>query len=426
MKIDKEFTITGIEVRNDKLRPTIYGKGMQKKITIDWILSKKNIQLAFCIKTLLQHYFDSEVICMDNIDEKLFEKMLNGHYLSDTYTNYKVNTVHYSNNYVIDSPLMETLLQDKLKEYEAGIDNKSYSKSKITIGTYRKYKTSITYHLIPNFGKYKIHEMRSIFVIEWIKTLKIQIDTFKDYIIPLLAVYKSARSHKYITNDHDIFADDIIIKYAERTLPEGDIRSSTFTHDDLAKIMSSPDHYMKNLVLFGCFTGLRIGEIINLRIIDINFTDNLINVHSQTTSGVTDAALKSIDSVRKVKVLKVANNAIMKQLAICAAHKQDEFLFFNPNTSKQWSSSSKVNKHLTDYLDLLEISHKTCHDMRHTYASLLIPTENLYWIANQLGHADIELLIKTYGHWIPNSKIKGGYELNNAELEIYQPTIDMD
>lgn len=427
MKIDKEFTITGIEVRGDKLRPTIYVNGIQKKITIDWILSKKNLLLAFCIRTLIQHYLDSKVICIENIDDEIFNKISQGLYLLNNDTDKTINNVNNTGKKQNEhQPLMSTLLLNKLEEYQLAIDNKSYSKYKITTGTYKKYRTAINYHFIPNFGSHRINELTSLIVIEWIKNLKITIGTFRDYIIPLVAVFNDAKSHKYITHNEDVFADKTIIKYAERVLPENIETSNPLTQEELQKIIDAPDSYMKNHILFSTFSGLRIGEQINLRISDISFKDHFIHVHSQSTSGIRDAAVKSATSVRKVKILKMASSAIINQLSICASHQQNEFLFFNPNTSAQWSTSTKYGEHLKEYLHRLGIAERSSHDMRHTYASILVKTENLYWIANQLGHTDIELLIKTYGHWIPNNKLKGGYELNNAELDIYQPAIDME
>lgn len=44
------------------------------------------------------------------------------------------------------------------------------------------------------------------------------------------------------------------------------------------------------------------------------------------------------------------------------------------------------------------------HDLRHTYASLLIQnTESLAYVRDQLGHASIQLTVDTYGHLIPGA-----------------------
>jgi integrase len=44
------------------------------------------------------------------------------------------------------------------------------------------------------------------------------------------------------------------------------------------------------------------------------------------------------------------------------------------------------------------------HDLRHTYASLLIQQgESLAYVRDQLGHSSIQLTVDTYGHLIPSA-----------------------
>jgi len=42
------------------------------------------------------------------------------------------------------------------------------------------------------------------------------------------------------------------------------------------------------------------------------------------------------------------------------------------------------------------------HDLRHTFASLLIEQgESLAYIRDQLGHSSIKVTVDTYGHLVP-------------------------
>ena len=47
---------------------------------------------------------------------------------------------------------------------------------------------------------------------------------------------------------------------------------------------------------------------------------------------------------------------------------------------------------------------------------MLVATENLWWVANQMGHETIELLINVYGDWIPNDKLSNQYQFRNSDL----------
>lgn len=41
---------------------------------------------------------------------------------------------------------------------------------------------------------------------------------------------------------------------------------------------------------------------------------------------------------------------------------------------------------------------------------MLSSGENIMWVAKQMGHANIETVIKVYGKWIPDSSIATGYK----------------
>lgn len=45
---------------------------------------------------------------------------------------------------------------------------------------------------------------------------------------------------------------------------------------------------------------------------------------------------------------------------------------------------------------------------------MLSAGENIMWVANQMGHVDTEMVMRTYGKWIPDNSLKLGYKpLNN-------------
>ena len=53
------------------------------------------------------------------------------------------------------------------------------------------------------------------------------------------------------------------------------------------------------------------------------------------------------------------------------------------------------------------------HDLRHTYASLLINQgENLKYVQKQLGHASITTTVDRYGHLMPDAHKDAGARLD--------------
>ncbi len=53
-------------------------------------------------------------------------------------------------------------------------------------------------------------------------------------------------------------------------------------------------------------------------------------------------------------------------------------------------------------LDKAELRHIRIHDLRHTYASLLLQAgESMVYVRDQLGHHSIKVTVDIYGHLVP-------------------------
>jgi integrase len=55
-------------------------------------------------------------------------------------------------------------------------------------------------------------------------------------------------------------------------------------------------------------------------------------------------------------------------------------------------------------LDLAGMRRVRFHDLRHTFASLLLQQgESLTYVRDQLGHSSIQMTVDIYGHLVPGS-----------------------
>jgi integrase len=58
------------------------------------------------------------------------------------------------------------------------------------------------------------------------------------------------------------------------------------------------------------------------------------------------------------------------------------------------------------------------HDLRHTFASLLIQQgESLAYVKEQLGHHSIRITVDTYGHLVPGGNRQAVDKLDGLEKE---------
>jgi len=60
------------------------------------------------------------------------------------------------------------------------------------------------------------------------------------------------------------------------------------------------------------------------------------------------------------------------------------------------------------------VRYRNPYQTRHTYASMMLSGgENIMWVASQMGNVETEMVMKTYGKWIPNEASKKRYQTIN-------------
>ena len=78
-------------------------------------------------------------------------------------------------------------------------------------------------------------------------------------------------------------------------------------------------------------------------------------------------------------------------------------------------------KHLhvfTRLLEKAELRRVRVHDLRHTFASLLLQQgESVVYVKEQLGHGSIQITVDTYGHLIPGANRAAVDRLDDAPTQ---------
>lgn len=124
---------------------------------------------------------------------------------------------------------------------------------------------------------------------------------------------------------------------------------------------------VKNAFLFGCFTGLRFGDIQNLKWMDIK--DGNLRISQNKTKGMAYIPL----NVNAHKILQLQPRS-----------RKYIFDLFEHNSSVNRTLKKLIKKTGIDK----EVSF---HSSRHTFATLLISSgANIYTVSKLLGHKDIQ------------------------------------
>jgi len=147
------------------------------------------------------------------------------------------------------------------------------------------------------------------------------------------------------------------------------------------------DHIMP-IVLVALNTGMRRGEIFQLRWENVSFHDNLITVTAETAK-----------SSRKRYINM--NKETQRVLKDWHKHSTREGLVFpNPETGKPLV---EIKSMWSTILKDAGVKNFRFHDLRHTFASkLVMKGAPLYMVQKLLGHSTIEMTMR-YAHLSPDS-----------------------
>lgn len=135
------------------------------------------------------------------------------------------------------------------------------------------------------------------------------------------------------------------------------------------------------MILILLRTGMRIGELLNTRVSDINLRENRIDVYEAEKTRVGRVVYLSDDARSALRVWLKKRN------------RQKEHLFYGPG-HRQTLSYESSRQIFIRYLEKANLTHKgyTLHCLRHTFASeLLNAGMRLECLQQLLGHSSIEM-----------------------------------
>ena len=164
-----------------------------------------------------------------------------------------------------------------------------------------------------------------------------------------------------------------------------------------------PEHY----VFFLCAlrTGLRLGELLALQWGDLDLSGRFLEVQRNLVSGrlTTPKSTKR----RRVDMSAALAEALTSRLAAAkaetlhAATPLPAWIFTNRD-GKPLDGDNLRRRVFEKVLTKAGLRRVRIHDLRHTFASLLIQNgESLAYVKDQLGHSSIAITVDVYGHLVP-------------------------
>jgi integrase len=125
---------------------------------------------------------------------------------------------------------------------------------------------------------------------------------------------------------------------------------------------------------------------------------------------------KTKGSIRNIDLAPMALKALA-QWKLSSGGKDDNLVFPN-EAGEPMNYSNMVQRYFRKGLRDAEINQIRFHDLRHTYASLLLAQgENIKYVQTQLGHSSPTVTLNVYAHLMKSENQEAVCRLENAIFE---------
>jgi integrase len=171
-------------------------------------------------------------------------------------------------------------------------------------------------------------------------------------------------------------------------------------------------HRFEVLITMAVVTGMRRGELLSLRWSDIDFQRNVLQVlHTVdrfTGYGYVEGEPKSAAGVRSIRLpgflvdmLKQHQLQQMARKRQAKAWEERDLVF--PNLRGGYLHPNHLGEAFRALLEQAGLPPIRFHDLRHSAATILLSMGvNIKVIQEMLGHSDISITLRVYGHLLPS------------------------
>jgi integrase len=296
--------------------------------------------------------------------------------------------------------------QRKLGEYlEDWIEN--VHKGKLKISAYVKYKKLIKYVAADRLGNVWLQKLTPELVQRFYHRLgerKLSSKTIN-----------SVHGVLHIALDHAVrwgYVSRNVCDFV--TLPRIVTKEAVFLTVEQAHILleSVREHRLEELLMLIVVTGMRRGEVLALRWSDVDFKRQVLHV-LHTVDYIPKYGY--VEGEPKTKAGKRKINLPLFVVEMLQAYKQEQDEL-KAKVGEKWEGLGLVfpdlkggyfnpNYLLRVFKKVLQdagLAHMRIHDLRHSAATILLAKGvNVKVVSELLGHSDIVITFRTYGHLLP-------------------------
>ena len=180
-------------------------------------------------------------------------------------------------------------------------------------------------------------------------------------------------------------------------LTENNKRLRYLEKEEISRLLNNCEAHLKPIVITALNTGMRKGEILNLKWQDVDFRRNIIHIYKTKNNEKREIPMNEMVKTALVKVRKNPNSPYI----------------FNRFNDKPYLN---VRKSFFTALKKSGIIDFRFHDLRHTFASQLVMSGvDLNTVRELLGHKTLDMTLR-YSHLSPDHK-KRAVAILNTHLD---------
>jgi len=294
-------------------------------------------------------------------------------------------------------PTVGKYLMDWLEEY---------AKVNCKISTYEDYERAIRIELIPAFGNRPLDRLKREDVSRFIAT---KVDkgkarsTIRNHLAPLRAALFQAVDDGLITINPVTRASKF-----SRNKDENRQLVQPLTREEVSTLLASAKDLVSLIfpfLLCAVRSGLRLGELIGLQWGDVDFKGSFLEVRRavvrRRVTTPKNHKIRRVDMSPQLRETLKELKECRELEAMANGKEKSEWVFLSPE-GYRWDNRN-LQRRFTRCLEASGIRRVRFHDLRHTFASLLIEQDaHPKYIQEQMGHSSISVTMDIYGHLFPN------------------------
>lgn len=291
-----------------------------------------------------------------------------------------------------------------------------YKKPNIRASSWSVIEGHIRNHMKDFYG-IQINKITVEKIEKWItgkRAAGMHILTLRKILVNIGQIFKYAFRHKYIEVNPMLALERLKAQGKADQSPEMHVLNPAQVKAFLEAVASK--HKYHTLFMLAILSGARRGELLGLKWSDILWDSNQISISRSYNNG-SFYDTKTASSVRKIDLGQAMMTNLKKWRIACQPNKLD--LVFPSSSGGTTNVTSLKKLHFFPALKQAGIQKIRFHDLRHTYASIMLSQGvNIKYIQKQMGHSKATVTLDIYSHLLEDSYPDCAQEFEKTVLGI--------